>query len=270
MPNKILGLYQLKQKLDAEKRAGKKVVMVSGSFDLLHTGHLYQLETAKKQGDILVVLLNSDSSVRMYKGKNRPIIKEKDRSLVLAALSCVDYVFTFHELTPLRYISMLKPDIYCNGSEWGAVCLEKDTVEKNGGRVFCIKRGKQDSTSDIVQRIISSEKKPDKKAVFLCSSIQSRKKEITVFSAFIKKHGYVPIFIPNTRPLNTKILLKLSQKKDAIPGRSIFVSSILSEIRVGKMANCKTIFVGKLPEKVSSVEYPTQVIPALKELKKIV
>ena len=115
------------------KKERKKIVAYSGSFDILHAGHITAIEEAAEQGDILVMLVNSDTSVKKYKGRRRPIISEKNRIRMLAALEDVDYVTCFDEINPKEIIEKIKPDIYCNGSDWGKNCIEREVVEKNGG-----------------------------------------------------------------------------------------------------------------------------------------
>jgi len=137
------------------KEEGKRVVAVSGTFDILHAGHVFFLEEAKRQGDILVVFLNSDASVKRYKGAERPIIPQEERIKIITALACVNYSFIFNDDNPNKILEFLKPDVYCNGSEWGTNCIEKDIVEKNGG-VLCVIEHQGQSTTDIIKKIQAS------------------------------------------------------------------------------------------------------------------
>ena len=114
------------------KRRGKIVVTVNGSFDIIHPGHIDLLKQAKSKGDILIVFLNSDKSVRLYKGFLRPVNSEKARAEVLAAIKYVDYVATFDEINPKKILAEIRPDIHCNGSDWGKNCIEREVVEKYG------------------------------------------------------------------------------------------------------------------------------------------
>lgn len=145
--------------LDLKKRK-KIIVTCNGSFDILHTGHLQRLKEARAQGDVLIVCLNSDRSVRAYKGPGRPINKQAVRTKNLTDLDCVDYLVVFDELNPKRILSMIKPDIHCVGRDWGKNCVEREVVEKNGGRIYVAKWLKGFSTSDIA-------KIPTVRAVFL-------------------------------------------------------------------------------------------------------
>lgn len=144
------------------------ITACSGSFDVLHAGHVSYLQSAKQQGDLLVVFLNSDLSIKKYKGPNRPINKELDRARVLSALECVDFVVIFDDLTPLNYIEVLKPHIFCNGAEWGPSFVEKSTVEAYGGKMQIISPETRAnySSSEIISKLAKANA-PQKKAIFL-------------------------------------------------------------------------------------------------------
>jgi len=136
------------------KRAGKKIVFTNGCFDLLHVGHLHVLKEAKKLGDVLIVALNSDSSVKGIKGPDRPILPESERAELIAALEMVDYVTLFDEPDPLNVIQELKPDILAKGSDWAAdQIIGREFVEGSGGKVAVINFLKGHSTTDIVEKI---------------------------------------------------------------------------------------------------------------------
>ena len=138
------------------KRKNKKIVTYNGSFDILHLGHIKSLQEAKKQGDILIVPLNSDKSIKAYKSPKRPIIPQAQRAQTLAALSCVDYVVIFNEVNPLKILDKIKPDIHCNGADYGENCIEKDVVEKNGGKIHILKWVPGLSTSKIIKKILDA------------------------------------------------------------------------------------------------------------------
>lgn len=167
MMHKLQSKKVLLARLKAERTAGKTIVACCGSFDVLTAKHTNLLEDFKRQGDVLVVFLNSDRSVRSYKGPNRPIMPERERAELLAALQSVDYVCLFDEINPLQSIETFKPDIYCNGGDWGEVFLERDLVESYGGRVYSSAISRKSSTSDVIARIIAVSKIPEIKAVFL-------------------------------------------------------------------------------------------------------
>lgn len=139
------------KKLRKEK---KKIVTCNGVFDMMHIGHIKFLKEAKKQGDILIVGLNSDSSVKLNKGPKRPINNQKDRAEMLNALQCVDYVVIFDEKDPRKFLSKIKPDVHCNGEEYGKECIEAPVVKKFGGRIHIIKLVGGFSTTRMINKII--------------------------------------------------------------------------------------------------------------------
>jgi D-glycero-beta-D-manno-heptose 1-phosphate adenylyltransferase len=152
--SKILSRKAMKVERIRLKKAGKKVVFTNGAFDLLHAGHVTYLEFARGQGDVLVVGLNSDSSVRRYKGDKRPINKQADRAKVLAALECVDHVVIFNEDEPAKLIAELLPNVLVKGADWAHYVSGRDVVEKNGGKVVLAKLVEGRSTSGMINRII--------------------------------------------------------------------------------------------------------------------
>ena len=149
------------------KEQGKKVVTYNGSFDILHLGHIKSLEEAKAQGDNLIVLLNSDDSIRKYKGPNHPINSEKHRAEVLSAIGHVDYIVNFNEINPKEILKKIKPDIHCNGSDWGKNCVERGVVEENKGIIHILKWQKGFSTSALAEKTMNIRSEPETKAVFL-------------------------------------------------------------------------------------------------------
>ncbi|MCU7492838.1 MAG: D-glycero-beta-D-manno-heptose 1-phosphate adenylyltransferase [Bacteroidota bacterium] len=137
------------------KDEGKKVVFTNGCFDILHAGHVDYLSKAKALGDILIVGMNSDSSIRNIKGELRPIISEAERAFLVANLKAVDYVTLFDENTPGELIHELIPDILVKGADWSVEnIVGRDTVEENGGEVRTIKFVSQQSTSKIINTIL--------------------------------------------------------------------------------------------------------------------
>ncbi|QWV92667.1 bifunctional D-glycero-beta-D-manno-heptose-7-phosphate kinase/D-glycero-beta-D-manno-heptose 1-phosphate adenylyltransferase HldE [Geomonas oryzisoli] len=140
-----------------ERARGKKVVFTNGCFDLLHVGHVKYLQKARELGDILVVGLNTDNSVRRLKGEGRPLIEEKERAHILAALGCVDYVVLFDEDTPLALIEALRPAILVKGGDYSVdQVVGRELVESMGGRVALIEFVDGRSTSRIIDKILSS------------------------------------------------------------------------------------------------------------------
>lgn len=152
---KIYKREELKRVIENLRNKNKKtrIVTCNGSFDILHAGHVYFLKEAKKQGNVLVVMLNSDKSIKKYKSKDRPINKEKNRAEVVAALEFVDYVTVFPETTPIKTLDMIKPDVHANGEEYGKDCIEAKTVNKYGGRLYLIKKFRDFSTTGMIRKI---------------------------------------------------------------------------------------------------------------------
>ena len=155
MGGKIKTLPELLTELDRRRRAGQRIVWTNGCFDLLHAGHIEYLRFAKRQGDVLVVGLNSDASVRRLKGPNRPIRPEDERARVLAALSAVDFVVIFEEDTPLEYIRQVRPDVLVKGEDWrDKGVVGQEIVEAAGGKVVLAPLLKGVSTTATVEQIL--------------------------------------------------------------------------------------------------------------------
>jgi len=152
--NKILERNVLKNKLEELRKKGKKIAFTNGCFDILHVGHVRYLREAKKTADVLVLALNSDSSVRSIKGEERPLVNENERAEMLAALEFVDFITIFEELTPLELIICLKPDILIKGGDWPEEkVVGREEVKKWGGRVAIIPEIEGKSTTNIVEKI---------------------------------------------------------------------------------------------------------------------
>lgn len=148
---KVVGREELMRRVAEAKR----VVFTNGCYDLLHPGHIRLLEAARELGDILVLALNSDRSVRENKGANRPIIPEDERAEIAAALAAVDYVVLFDEPTPREIIALVLPDVLVKGSDWGAdEIVGREEVEAAGGRVVSIPLEPGYSTSAIIESIL--------------------------------------------------------------------------------------------------------------------
>jgi len=150
----ILTLEQAILRFGRDKRNGRRVVFTNGCFDLLHPGHIRSLEQARELGDALIVGLNSDASVRELKGEGRPVMAERERAEILAALESVDAVVIFDELTPREVIGRLLPDVLVKGADWpGDQIVGREEVEAAGGRVVSIPVVLGYSTSDILRKI---------------------------------------------------------------------------------------------------------------------
>jgi rfaE bifunctional protein nucleotidyltransferase chain/domain len=144
----------------AWSRGGETVVWTNGCFDILHVGHVRSLRDAKALGDILIVGINSDASVRSLKGDSRPIVNQTDRAELLAALEMVDYVMIFDEPTPVVALSRLRPDIHCKGAEYAdgtRPVPERETVLSYGGQIRFLPFHPGKSTSELVERIANTE-----------------------------------------------------------------------------------------------------------------
>ena len=152
---KIISIASLKRKIRRLKQDGKRVVFTNGCFDILHYGHTKYLQDAKSKGDYLVVAVNSDSSIKKIKAKNRPVVAQADRLRIIAALGCVDFVVLFNQDNPLKLIKALKPDILIKGSDWSRKrIVGADFVESYGGKVETINLVKGRSTSAIIEKIV--------------------------------------------------------------------------------------------------------------------
>jgi D-beta-D-heptose 7-phosphate kinase/D-beta-D-heptose 1-phosphate adenosyltransferase len=152
---KIKSLEQLVRIRKRLRRGQKKVVFTNGCFDLLHRGHIECLKKAKSFGDVLVVGLNSDSSVRKIKGEERPILPQGDRAEILASLEMVDYVLIFGEETPYKIIASLVPDVLVKGGDYRRKeIVGRDVVESGGGRVIRVKQIRGRSSRNIIKKII--------------------------------------------------------------------------------------------------------------------
>ena len=149
----LLSRDALQEFVRAARRAGRRIVFTNGVFDILHPGHLRYLQASRAHGDILIVGLNSDASVRRNKGPNRPVIPEAERAELLLALECVDAVSIFDEETPAEIISAVQPDVLVKGADWPAdQIVGRDTVEARGGVVIREPVEQGYSTSAIIEK----------------------------------------------------------------------------------------------------------------------
>ncbi|MDI6743307.1 MAG: D-glycero-beta-D-manno-heptose 1-phosphate adenylyltransferase, partial [Smithella sp.] len=154
--DKILDRTTLKDKLDELRAQGKKIAFTNGCFDILHVGHVRYLREAKKTADVLVLALNSDSSVRSIKGEKRPVVGEQERAEIMAALEFIDFVTIFPEPTPLELINLLQPDVLLKGGDWPEEkVVGREEIRTWGGRVAIIPEIEGKSTTNIVEKIKS-------------------------------------------------------------------------------------------------------------------
>jgi D-glycero-beta-D-manno-heptose 1-phosphate adenylyltransferase len=136
-----------------QREAGKKVVTTNGCFDILHVGHVQYLSEAKRCGDILIVGINSDESVRRLKGPTRPLQGENERAMLISSLKMVDAAFVFREDDPRAFLEILRPDIHVKGGDYGKDLLEREVVEKFGGKIQIVPFVKGYSTTSLVDKI---------------------------------------------------------------------------------------------------------------------
>ena len=137
------------------RAAGKKLVTTNGCFDILHAGHVTYLAKAKKLGDLLVVGINSDASVRKLKGPSRPFQNESDRLLLIGSLRMVNAAFIFGEDDPRAFLEIVRPDVHVKGGDYDRTILEKEVVQRHGGRIEIVPFVKGYSTTSIVEKIRS-------------------------------------------------------------------------------------------------------------------
>lgn len=154
---KIISIQRLIEIREKLKSQNQIVVFTNGCFDILHAGHVEYLVFARRQGDVLIVAVNSDESVRRIKGSNRPFNKLEDRMKLLAALECVDYVTWFDESEPESIIKKILPDVLVKGEDWAHYVSGADVVIKNGGKVILAPLKKGYSTSNLIKLIKSTE-----------------------------------------------------------------------------------------------------------------
>ncbi|MFY9948711.1 MAG: adenylyltransferase/cytidyltransferase family protein [Candidatus Sulfotelmatobacter sp.] len=152
MREKILGRLELRERVEQWRRAGERIVLANGNFDLLHVGHVRYLRGAKELGGKLVVAINSDESVRALKGERRPVMPAEERAEIVAALADVDAVVIFSELDVRALIREIRPDIQAKGTDYTVDSVpERDVVAEYGGRVAIVGDPKDHSTSEIIR-----------------------------------------------------------------------------------------------------------------------
>ncbi len=168
---KVISLSQAKKLITAYQANGQTVGVMSGSFDIMSGIHFKSLEQVRNKCDVLVVLLNSDQSIRLYKGKAKPILNCTERSYILAQSPFVSHIIIMDDVTPVSHLDTLKPNIFFNVSEWGADCIERKIVESYGGKIMnsdvTLDAAWNSSTSELITRIARSEEMKVGKAIFL-------------------------------------------------------------------------------------------------------
>ena len=160
MKEKIKGRENLRKIIEDFKKEGKRIVFTNGCFDLLHAGHVRYLEAARSLGDILIIGINSDPSVRGLKGPLRPILPLEERAEILSGLGCVDYVTVFDEPTPLELITLLQPHVLVKGGDWTKEdVVGREVVEGSGGEVVILPLVPGSSTTNIIEVILKRHEK---------------------------------------------------------------------------------------------------------------
>lgn len=154
--NKIWERGALAQECGRLRAAGRTIVFTNGCFDLMHAGHAAYLQFARAQGDVLVVGLNTDASVRRHKGEKRPIVDAQSRARMMAALECVDYVTGFDEDEPKELIAELQPDVLVKAADWAHYVSGRDVVEARGGRVVLAPMVAGLSTTKLIEKIVKA------------------------------------------------------------------------------------------------------------------
>jgi D-glycero-beta-D-manno-heptose 1-phosphate adenylyltransferase len=151
---KVLALAELRRRLDERRRRGERIVLANGCFDVLHAGHVRYLEGARREGDLLVVAVNSDASERRLKGAGRPLLPARDRARLVAALRAVDYVVVFDEPDVRRLLAELRPAVHAKGTDYTVDSVpERETAAELGIRVAIVGDPKLHSTRDLIARV---------------------------------------------------------------------------------------------------------------------
>ncbi len=154
----ILSREELSARIDAHRKAGRRIVFANGAFDLLHAGHVRYLQGAREEGDVLVVAVNSDASVRRTKGAGRPIVPENERTEIVAALRSVDAVILFDEDSPADLIAALRPEVHAKGTDYTPETVpERQVVAAYGGRTVVVGDPKDHATTALLDRIRAAE-----------------------------------------------------------------------------------------------------------------
>jgi rfaE bifunctional protein nucleotidyltransferase chain/domain len=257
---KIVSREVLAEIIQDLKRRGSIIVTTNGSFDLLHIGHVTMLQEAKSLGDVLIVGMNSDASVRRYKGKYRPICSQNHRAEMLAALECTDYITIFDESTPIEFLKVVQPDIHVNSPEHGHECIEREVVEQHGGRIHLACLIEEMSTTQLLQRILDASSHEPGRAIFLNpADLAHENQEDTLntlkqfqemgFQLFLLEHPELTIvncqLNPPLRGVSSQNIQKTADDYNISLAKSFIISSEMKNIQMGREVNCKTILLKK-------------------------
>jgi len=267
MTEKIIARDALTDLVRDLRATGVTIVTTNGSFDLLHVGHVAMLHDAKSLGDVLIVGVNSDLSVRRYKGKHRPICPQEHRVQMLAALTCTDYITLFDELTPLPLLEIIQPVIHVNSPEHGQDCVEREVVERYGGRIHLSQLIAGMSTTQLLRRIVDIVAQESRRGVFVNPGdlLQADEEQLGIFfrqiqalnvdlfglesSAFqnqcialAQQHGVG--WRQLTHPLtDLNQIDALVEQHDLSLAKSIVISNESRHILMGRAVNCKTVLL---------------------------
>ncbi len=255
--NKVLPSSKLEETIKSIRLTGKKIVLMNGAYDLIHAGHIQAFCDAKKQGDVLVLLLNSDKSIQMYKGKDKPIFTEKDRIKILSSISYIDFIIVFNEINPKKYFQIIKPDIYCNGSDWGLNFVGKDILTKGGCKIVGFKRTYR-SSSYYINKISKEFNKNIKTTLVIDFDLHE---EIKSSTAIVNLSNKINIYIfkdEHIQNLQTfksykfssfeklrKYFLDLSKDNALILNKTYLVTKNINYIEFGLELNMHTVCVGR-------------------------
>ena len=269
---KIISREQLTDIVHRLKEQGKTLVTTNGSFDLLHIGHVTMLQEAKSLGDVLIVVLNSDASIKRYKGQYRPICPQSHRASMLAALACTDYITIFDELTPIDLLNIIQPHIHVNSPEHGKDCVEREVVEHHGGHIHLAQLVEGLSTTELIGRVVEVTTRTPCRGIFINASelftetkgvqdiferdreaLQQFKQQsfqLFVFTTFPMQEREVdegleqPLFtLYSAIPSTYAMLEQAVADWDVILAKSFIISRDMADIQAGREANCKTILL---------------------------
>ncbi len=242
----IVGRGELSGLIGSLREQGKTIVTMNGSFDLLHAGHVRCLKEAETQGDVLIVPLNSDKSVQSYKGRERPIVPQEDRAEMLAALSCVDYVVLFDDTNPKAILAEIRPDVHCNGADWGPGCIEREVVEQSGGRLHILKWSPGHSTTELLARTRSAVKSPG--AVIMSKSgLAGVAAQDSILRRFTDQGFELVLFDESTQGL-LQAIEEARDKMGLALSSSWVISDEMRHIIAGRELNTKTLLIGRAPK----------------------
>ncbi len=253
------------------KAQSKTIVTTNGSFDLLHIGHVMLLQEAKSLGDVLIVGLNSDASVRSYKGTTRPICPQEHRAEMLAALACTDYITIFDELTPIELLAVMRPHIHVNSPEHGKDCVEREVVERHGGHIHLAQLVEGISTSQLIEKISEVVSQTPCRAIFIKaddifeSAVNCSTDALSALHQFNARgfhifclpseHGKTPEHeikhIFDRQGVKVNLISSIERAvadHDIILAKSLVVSRAMADIRMGRELNCKTILLSNTSE----------------------